>query len=59
MVGHGRESIAKAVYDQLKTLAYYAGTVGNVPAIKFAGKLLELLPGLGKVFFSNSVFRGQ
>lgn len=54
MVGHGRESIAAAVYEQLKTLAYYAGTVGNVPTIKFAAKLIELLPKLGKVFFSNS-----
>jgi taurine-pyruvate aminotransferase len=54
MVGHGRESIAAAVYEQLKTLGYYAGTVGNVPTIKFAAKLIELLPGMGKVFFSNS-----
>ncbi len=54
MVGHGRESIAAAVYEQLKTLGYYAGTVGNVPTIKFAAKLIELLPKLGKVFFSNS-----
>ena len=54
MVGHGRESIAAAVYGQLKTLGYYAGTVGNVPTIKFAAKLIELLPRLGKVFFSNS-----
>ncbi len=54
MVGHGRESIAAAVYEQLKTLGYYAGTAGNVPTIKFAAKLIELLPRLGKVFFSNS-----
>lgn len=54
MVGHGRESIAAAVYEQLKTLAYYAGTVGNIPSIKFAAKLIGLLPRLGKVFFSNS-----
>lgn len=54
MVGHGRESIAKAVYDQLVTLGYYAGTVGNVPTIRLAAKLVQLLPRLGKVFFSNS-----
>jgi len=54
MVGHGRESIAAAVYEQLKILGYYAGTVGNVPTIKFAAKLIELLPRMGKVFFSNS-----
>jgi taurine-pyruvate aminotransferase len=54
MVGHGRESIAAAVYDQLRSMAYYAGTVGNIPSIKFAAKLIELLPRLSKVFFSNS-----
>jgi len=54
MVGHGRESVAKAVYDQLVTLGYYAGSVGNIPTIKFAAKLVQLLPRLNKVFFSNS-----
>ena len=53
MVGHGRESVARAVYEQLKTLGYYAGTVGNIPTIKFAAKLIELLPNLGKVYFST------
>ncbi|NNG01520.1 MAG: aminotransferase class III-fold pyridoxal phosphate-dependent enzyme [Desulfobacteraceae bacterium] len=54
IVGFGRESIAKAVYAQLKTLPYYAGTAGNIPGIKYAGELVERLPGLGKVYFSNS-----
>ena len=53
-VGYGRESIARAVYEQLKLLPYYAGTVGTVPAARYARKLVDLLPGLGKVFFSNS-----
>lgn len=54
IVGHGRESIADAVADQLKKIGYYAGTVGTIPGIKFARKLTELLPDLGKIFFSNS-----
>ena len=54
MVGHGRESIAKAIYDQLVTMGYYAGAFGNIPTIKFAAKLIELLPNLDKVYFSNS-----
>lgn len=54
MVGYGRESIAKAVYDQLVEMPYFAGVFGNIPAIKFAEKLLEKLPRMGKVYFSNS-----
>jgi len=53
-VGYGRESIAEAVCAQLKKLPFFSGTAGNVPAIKLAKKLLELLPQMGKVFFSNS-----
>jgi taurine-pyruvate aminotransferase len=53
-VGHGRESIAAAVYEQMKTLGYYSGSIGTVPGIKFAAKLIEFLPRLSKVYFSNS-----
>ncbi len=54
MVGYGRDSIANAVCEQMKKMSCFAGTFGNVPAIKFANKLLEKLPRLQKVFFSNS-----
>ena len=54
IVGYGRESVARAVYDQLKKMAYFAGVYGSIPAIKFARKLLEKLPNHGKVYFSNS-----
>lgn len=54
IVGYGRESIAKAVYEQLNTLPYYAGTVGNIPSIRYAKALVDRMPGLGKVFYSNS-----
>ncbi len=30
-VGYGRESIAKAVYDQLIKMCYFANSAGNVP----------------------------
>lgn len=53
-VGYGRESIAKVVYEQLKTMPYYAGSAGNIPAILMADKLTELLPNLQKAYFSNS-----
>ncbi|HCY88602.1 MAG TPA: aspartate aminotransferase family protein [Desulfobacteraceae bacterium] len=54
MVGYGRDSIAEAVCEQLKKMPYFAGVFGNVPAIKFAKKLLEKLPNHDKVYFSNS-----
>ncbi|MBU2513535.1 aminotransferase class III-fold pyridoxal phosphate-dependent enzyme [bacterium] len=54
MVGYGRDSIAEAVCEQLKKMPYFAGVFGNIPAIKFAKKLLEKLPNHDKVYFSNS-----
>lgn len=54
VVGHGRKSMAEAVSAQIRKLGYYAGGVGTIPSIKLARKLTDLLPGLGKVFFSNS-----
>lgn len=53
-VGYGRESIAKAVYDQLVKMCYFAGASGNVPAAVFAKELLGKMPGMGRVYFSNS-----
>jgi taurine-pyruvate aminotransferase len=54
MVGYGRDSIADAVCAQMKKMPYFAGAYGTVPSIKFAQKLLEKLPRLDKVYFSNS-----
>ncbi len=53
-VGFGRESISKAVADQLTKMCYYAGTAGTEPGAIFAGKLLEKMPGMGRVYYSNS-----
>ncbi len=53
-VGYGRTEIADAVRDQLVTLNYFAHTAGNVPAARFASRLIEKMPGLNRVFFSNS-----
>ena len=53
-VGYGRERIAKAVHDQLVAMPYYAGTAGNIPAAEFAECLLQKMPGMGRVYFSNS-----
>lgn len=53
-VGYGRRSIADAVHTQLVTLHYFAHTAGNAPAAQFADKLISLMPGLSRVYFSNS-----
>ncbi|MBC2713457.1 MAG: aminotransferase class III-fold pyridoxal phosphate-dependent enzyme [Desulfosarcina sp.] len=53
-VGYGRESIADAVAAQMKKMAYFASSIGTIPSIKLSGKLLELMPKMGKVYYSNS-----
>ena len=53
-VGYGRESIAKAVHDQLVKMCYFANSAGNIPAAQFAERLLSKMPGLSRVYYSNS-----
>ncbi|MDE2782195.1 MAG: aminotransferase class III-fold pyridoxal phosphate-dependent enzyme, partial [Gemmatimonadota bacterium] len=53
-VGYGRESIAKAVYEQLRRLPYYAGVAGTVPAAQYASALAQWLPELDRLYFANS-----
>lgn len=53
-VGYGRESIANAVRDQLVKMNYFAGAAGTVPGALFAQRLIEKMPGLTRVYYSNS-----
>ncbi len=53
-VGYGRESIANAVRDQLVKMCYFANSAGNIPGAEFADKLIEKMPGLNRVYYSNS-----
>ncbi|MBX2824290.1 MAG: aminotransferase class III-fold pyridoxal phosphate-dependent enzyme [Gammaproteobacteria bacterium] len=53
-VGYGRESIANAVRDQLVELNYFAGSAGSIPGAKFAQRLIEKMPGMSRVYYSNS-----
>ena len=53
-VGYGRDRIANAVCEQLKKMPYYAGTAGNIPHIEYAAKLIGYMPGLSRVYLSNS-----
>jgi len=53
-VGYGRESIAKSVADQLTKMCYYSGTGGTIPGALFANALIDKMPGLSRVYYSNS-----
>ena len=53
-VGYGRERIAKAVYDQLLKMNYFSQACGNIPAALFAEQLIEKMPGMSRVYYSNS-----
>jgi taurine-pyruvate aminotransferase len=53
-IGYGREELAEAAYEQLKSLAYFPLTQSHVPAIKLSEKVSEWLGGEYRVFFSNS-----
>ncbi|MFN3616071.1 MAG: aspartate aminotransferase family protein, partial [Rubrimonas sp.] len=53
-VGYGRESIANAVRDQLLRMNYFAQSAGSIPGSLFAERLLEKMPGMSRVYYSNS-----
>ena len=53
-VGYGRVKIADAVRDQLVKLNYFAGAMGTVPGALFAESLIEKMPGMARVYYSNS-----
>ena len=53
-VGYGRERIAKAIYDQVLKIPFFGGVVGTVPGARFAERLLEKMPGLGRIYYCNS-----
>lgn len=53
-VGYGRESIAKAVYDQLIKLCYFSQSAGSIPGSLYAEKLISKMPGMSRVYYTNS-----
>src|SRR5580765_8933117 len=55
-VGHGREELAQAAFDQIKQLAYFSAYTGstNIPAVQLASKLISLAyPNMQAVFFTS------
>ncbi len=53
-VGYGRTRIADAVRDQLVKMNYFAGSAGSVPGAIFAKMLIDKMPGMSRVYYSNS-----
>ena len=53
-VGYGREEIADAVRDQLVKLNYFANSAGSIPGALFAERLISKMPGMTRVYYSNS-----
>ncbi|MFC4768168.1 aspartate aminotransferase family protein [Effusibacillus consociatus] len=53
-IGYGRQELADAAYEQLKSLAYFPLTQSHVPGIRLAEKVSEWLGDEYRVFFSNS-----
>ena len=53
-VGYGRMEIADAVREQLVKLPYFAGAAGTIPGARFAERLTSKMPGMTRVYFSNS-----
>ncbi|HHI82341.1 MAG TPA: aminotransferase class III-fold pyridoxal phosphate-dependent enzyme, partial [Rhizobiales bacterium] len=53
-VGYGREEIADAVRDQLVRLNYFANSAGSIPNSMFAAALIDKMPGMSRVYLSNS-----
>ena len=53
-VGYGRTRIADAVRDQLVKLNYFANSAGTVPGSMFAKALIDKMPGMSRVYLSNS-----
>ncbi|MDQ3920767.1 MAG: aspartate aminotransferase family protein [Actinomycetota bacterium] len=52
--GYGREQLAQAAYEQLKTMSYYPITQSHLPAIELGEKLNEWLDGEYVLRYANS-----
>jgi taurine-pyruvate aminotransferase len=53
-LGFGRDDMVQAVSNQLTKIPYFAGSFGNEPAAEYAKEVTSLMPGLDRVYYSNS-----
>ncbi len=53
-VGYGRKKIVDAMSKEILKMNYFSNAFGSIPATKFAEKLIEKMPGMSRVYLSNS-----
>ncbi|MDC0482796.1 aminotransferase class III-fold pyridoxal phosphate-dependent enzyme [Candidatus Thioglobus sp.] len=53
-LGFGRDDMVQAVSNQLTKIPYFAGSFGNESAAEYAKEVTSLMPGLDRVYYSNS-----
>ena len=53
-VGYGRERIANAVRDQILKMNFFSNSLGSVPGARFAEMLIDKMPGMSRVYYTNS-----
>ena len=53
-VGYGCTEIVDAMAEQLKKFNYFSNANGNIPTILFSDKLISKMPGMNRVYLSNS-----
>ncbi|MDE5831615.1 MAG: aminotransferase class III-fold pyridoxal phosphate-dependent enzyme [Desulfovibrio sp.] len=53
-LGYGCKPLVDAISSQLMELCYFANGYGNIPTIEFSKKLIGKMPGMSRVYLSNS-----
>jgi taurine-pyruvate aminotransferase len=53
-IGYGRESMGKAISDQVTKMNFFAQSMGSIPGAMFAEKLIARMPGMSRVYYVNS-----
>ncbi len=53
-LGYGRDEMVETVSNQLSKIPYFASVFGNEPAAQYAKELTSIMPGLDRVYYSNS-----
>ena len=53
-IGYGRERMGKAISDAVTKMCFFGGSLGTIPGATFAEMLVDKMPGLDRVYYTNS-----